>query len=176
MLVSSEERVILTDLGRIWIGRAKILFQARSLSSAAWWPFLTQDRFYCKFEFFTLLWTIFVDARSWRAETYHYEMIPESTYKIRLQIVPWLKVLRKVSPFRNSKIMSRTRKEQLNRGSLPILEELLLKTGSATVWSQIVSGSCARTYYKHPRRFSPSLAGFWTQKRHIPAGSWRSNL
>ena len=82
-----------------------------------------------------------------------------------------------VFPLVNGRILGQTWKDQLNSGSLSILERAVSKKpGSDTVSLQILSGSCARTYQEHPRKCSPFHIGSWPEKMHFLAGSWRSNL
>ena len=82
-----------------------------------------------------------------------------------------------VFPLVNGRILGQTGKDQLKSGSFSILERVVSKKpGSKTVSSQILSGSCERTYNEHGRKFSAFLTGSWVEKMHILARSWRSNL
>lgn len=83
----------------------------------------------------------------------------------------------RVFPFVTCRILGQTWKDQRKLWSLLILEGLISKKlGSATATSQILSGSCARTYNEHGRKFSAFLTGSWVEKMYMLARSWRSNL
>ena len=83
----------------------------------------------------------------------------------------------KVFPLVTSRILGQTWKDQLNSGSLSIIEGTVIKKlGSEAVLSQILSGSYARTFDEYPRKFFPFHTGSWPEKMHILAGSWRWNL